>query len=149
VIYSIGTGHRSLQELLELLRSSQVTQLADVRSYPKSHLPHFCRDQLEHELAAAGLRYEWVGNDLGGLRREGYREYMRTPRFLRGIERLEDLARHGTVAMCCAEVDPDQCHRRHIADALVGRGWEVVHLIALDRQREHVVLPEQGQLPLE
>ena len=37
----------------------------------------------------------------------------------------------------CAETDPEDCHRSHIADWLVARGERVVHLIAPDLQRDH------------
>jgi uncharacterized protein (DUF488 family) len=37
----------------------------------------------------------------------------------------------------CAETNPADCHRSHIADWLVAHGERVVHLIAPGEAREH------------
>ena len=88
-LWTIGTGHRSLEELLALLRQASIEVLADVRSYPKSHLPHFSRPELERSLREAGIEYVWMGDDLGGLRAGGYRQHMGSDRFERGRSRLQ------------------------------------------------------------
>ncbi len=124
----MGTGHRSLEELVSILADAGVERVADVRSYPKSHLGHFDRDPLAAGLEAAGIDFLWLGADLGGLRRGGYEAHMETDRFARGLAQLERAAGERSTAVLCAEVDPERCHRRLIAAALVGRGWEVVHL---------------------
>jgi uncharacterized protein (DUF488 family) len=49
----------------------------------------------------------------------------------------------GRVCLTCAESDPAQCHRSHIADWLVGRGHRVVHLLAHGRSREHALHPQE------
>lgn len=149
ILWTVGTGHRSLDELLGLLATAQIRRLVDVRSYPKSHLPHFCRDALTASLGDHGLSYEWLGNDLGGLRQGGYLEYMTTERFESGLVRLETLGREMATTVCCAETDPERCHRRFIADALVGRGWQVMHILGQHRLLSHHSMPRQVELPFE
>jgi len=145
VIFTVGTGHRSLEELVALLRAAGVTRVADVRSYPKSHLPHFDRGELEGLLPVFGIDYAWLGADLGGLRREGYETYMGSERFRRGLALLEGLAREQPTALLCAELDPTRCHRRWIAAALADTGWRVVNLGAPDAYPEQE--PVQPGLP--
>ncbi|NPB09131.1 MAG: DUF488 domain-containing protein, partial [Thermodesulfobacteria bacterium] len=79
VIYTLGTSQRSLEEFLEILAFYRIEQVADVRSFPSSRrYPHFCREELAQALAAAGIRYLWLGKELGGFRKEGYEAYTRT-----------------------------------------------------------------------
>lgn len=146
-LWTIGTGHRPLEELLALLREASIEVLADVRSYPKSHLPHFSRPELERSLREAGIEYLWMGGDLGGLRTGGYRQHMSSDRFERGRRRLAETAAQRRTAICCAEIDPDRCHRRFIADSMVALGWTVHHLVRPGECRPHAALPRQPDLP--
>ncbi len=147
-VFTVGTGHRSLDELLGLLDEHGVTQLVDVRSYPRSHLEHFCRERLDRELAARELAYLWLGGELGGLRREGYEAHMGTESFAHGLERLVAAAARRPTAFFCAEAEPERCHRRFIADALHAFGWRVTHILGPGRSRDHERLPRQAELPL-
>jgi len=129
VIYSLGTGARSLEEFLALLKGNAVAVAADVRSFPSSRrFPHFSREDLRRSLEAEGIAYVWLGNRLGGFRRGGYEAHTRTGDFRKGLEELEGLARLRPTAFFCAEREPSRCHRRFIARALRERGWEVVDL---------------------
>lgn len=148
-VWTIGTGHRTFAELLALLREVSVELMVDVRSYPKSHLPHFCRAELERALPPARIAYAWLGDDLGGLRDGGYQRHMATDRFARGLDRLDEIASGRRTAICCAEIEPDRCHRRFIADAMVARGWRVDHLVRPGEHRSHAVAPRQTGLPFE
>jgi uncharacterized protein (DUF488 family) len=47
--------------------------------------------------------------------------------------------RNNPICIMCAESNPDDCHRAHIADWLVARGQRVIHLLAPGRMREHAV----------
>jgi uncharacterized protein (DUF488 family) len=62
---------------------------------------------------------------------------METPLFIDAATAL--IAASGKASPCimCAETDPSDCHRSHIADWLVARGERVVHLLAPQVQREH------------
>jgi uncharacterized protein (DUF488 family) len=41
----------------------------------------------------------------------------------------------------CAEAVPWRCHRNLIADALVARGHEVIHILSADGVRTHTLNP--------
>ena len=86
---------------------------------------------------------------------------MESDEFAAGLERLEALARERRTAIMCAEGDWRRCHRRLIADALVVRGWRVIHIPPDGGSEEHqltpfavstqtgVVYPADGQPPLD
>ena len=64
-----------MEEFLALLKDHSIEILVDVRRWPSSkRCPHFIRDVLERVLGEEGLRYEWLGERLGGYRRQGLGE---------------------------------------------------------------------------
>jgi uncharacterized protein (DUF488 family) len=129
-IYTIGTSNRSLQEFLAALEAFCIATAVDVRSFPTSRrYEHFKREALGEALAAAGIRYVWMGDRLGGYREGGYQAHMRTEAFAGGISGLEALASEAPTAFFCAEKLPPRCHRRFISGELEARGWEVVHIL--------------------
>ncbi|MFN8483903.1 MAG: DUF488 domain-containing protein [Anaerolineae bacterium] len=129
-IFTIGHSNRSPEDFLATLACFGIGTLADVRTRPVSHFPHFKGEALAEILAEAGIAYVWLGPQLGGLRPGGYGAWMATLEFVAGIERLEALAVTRPTAFMCAERDPSHCHRQYIAATLKGRGWTVRHLIA-------------------
>ena len=134
-------GHSSLDEeaLLRLLSAHGVKAVADVRSVPASgRHPQFNRRGFEPFLEKAGFRYLWLGRELGGLRKGmTYQEHMLTELFSVGLEVLECIGRVRRTAILCAERHHTDCHRKHIADALVRRGWRVVHITEENRAEDH------------
>ena len=50
---------------------------------------------------------------------------------------LQHHAEARATALMCAEIDPERCHRRLIADWLVLSGVAVVHLIRPGERRDH------------
>lgn len=176
-IFTIGHSTRTLDELLQLLRQHGIVQLADVRSYPGSRrLPHFGRAALETGLPALGVAYRWMPG-LGGRRPlrpdsphrgwrvDGFRAYadhMQTPEFAAARDELEVWASRAPTAFMCAEAWFRKCHRQLLADALVVRGWEVLHVsspavpephrltrFARRAADGHLVYPADGELPLD
>jgi uncharacterized protein (DUF488 family) len=148
MLYTIGHGDRTLDDLLECLRSFGIAVVADVRSYPASrHHPHFGREELEPALTTAGFTYRWLGKELGGFRSEGYEAHMETALYREGIDRLLALAREAPTVVLCAERDPAECHRRHIATTVKEQGLKVRHILGVDRLMEPGERPEdQGTL---
>jgi uncharacterized protein (DUF488 family) len=153
-VYTLGHSTRTADELLELLRRHAIGGVADVRRYPASRRhPQFAREALQESLAAAGVRYDWLPA-LGGRRpvqpdsphvawREagfrGYADHMETAEFGEGLSALLALAADRPTAIMCAEAVPWRCHRQLIADALVVRGLEVVHVIDGGALRPHAL----------
>ena len=56
-----------------------------------------------------------LGETLGGYHRGGYKTYVKTDLFKRGIEELINLAKKQRVCICYMERDPRYCHRRLIS----------------------------------
>ena len=138
IIYTIGHSNRSLEEFLSLLDHYGIGLVVDVRRFPTSRkYPHFSRESLEAALSSRGIGYAWLGDLLGGYRKGGYRAYMETEEFRRGLERLLELAEGRRTAIMCAERLWFRCHRRFIADALVAMGHEVVHIVEPGREYRH------------
>jgi len=151
-LWTVGHSTRSLSEFIGILRSQQIEALADVRKLPGSHrYPHFDRDPLAAALHAEDIVYHHFP-DLGGRRRpkpdsrntawrhpafRGYADYMETPEFARGVERLTALASEKRTVMMCAEAVWWRCHRSLIADFLKARGWSVIHICDAHKTQEH------------
>jgi uncharacterized protein (DUF488 family) len=75
------------------------------------------------------MAYEYLGKQLGGRRDVAYEEHVETDVFKSGLQELARLAHSRPTAFLCAEKVPWQCHRLHIARALMKRGWQVVHIL--------------------
>jgi uncharacterized protein (DUF488 family) len=146
-VFTIGHGTRSLAELIGLLRRNAVDRLVDIRSVPRSRTnPQFNADALPEPLSAAGIGYMHL-KALGGLRHHpkgappsqnplwrseafrNYADYAMTPAFRAGLDELCALARGERCAVMCAETVWWRCHRRIVADYLVARGIEVLHIL--------------------
>ena len=127
-------------------------------------MPHFGREALAASLADAGVEYLHLPG-LGGRRRprrdspnagwesegfRGYADHMETSEFRDGLERLESLARERRTAVMCAEGLWWRCHRRLLSDALLARGWEVLHVAPDGSASRHELTPfavvEQGRI---
>jgi uncharacterized protein (DUF488 family) len=155
-LYTIGHSTHSLDYLVGLLRRHEIRQLVDVRIIPASRrLPHFARESLAEALPAAGVEYVHL-KDLGGRRKprrnspntgwrvggfRGYADYMATDRFQAALEELIRLGQALRTSVMCAEALWWRCHRRLIADALVARGWEVLHIASDGSLGRHELTP--------
>jgi uncharacterized protein (DUF488 family) len=140
VIYTVGHSTLPSDDLIALLKRYTIQTVADVRRFPTSRKnPQFAKDVLCSALRSAGMDYVWLGDDLGGYRAGGYEAYMQTDGFHEGLTRLEELACRSTTAVMCAEKLFSRCHRRLIADALVERGWRVVHIVDSTTTHDHTL----------
>lgn len=137
---TIGHSGHSVDEFVSLLMERGVEVVVDVRSRPYSkYHRHFSYDAIRENLNAHGLRYLFLGKELGG-KPEGeefydasgavdYDKLRRSARFREGLERLIAGLGQYRVALMCAEEDPSHCHRQHlIAPALEEAGIAVLHL---------------------
>ena len=66
---------------------------------------------------------------------------MQSPQFRAAIDALLAFARTYHVAIMCAEAKWWQCHRQLVADALVVRGVDVRHIMALTEAPAHALTP--------
>ncbi|MDI6690875.1 MAG: DUF488 domain-containing protein [Candidatus Bathyarchaeota archaeon] len=128
-IWTIGHSNRSIEKFLELLAEHGIQVLVDIRSFPTSKIEHFKREQMENWLPQHGIEYVWLGKELGGYRRDGYKKHMRTKIFKEGIRRLLEIAQGRRACVMCMEVNPKHCHRRFISAHLERKGVKVQHII--------------------
>ncbi len=115
---------------LELLKEHGIQVLADVRSFPTSKIEHFKRKNMEKWLQEHGIAYVWLGKELGGYRKGGYKRHMRTKVFKEGVKKLLEIASQKRTCIMCLEPNPKYCHRRFIAAHLERKGVKVIHIIA-------------------
>jgi uncharacterized protein (DUF488 family) len=155
-IFTVGHSTHGLEEFVGLLRRHAVELLVDVRQYPRSRrVPHFNAEALEVSLPEHGIDYLHM-RELGGRRRptpgsvndgweneqfRGYADYMETAEFEAALARLEALARARPTSIMCAEAPWFRCHRRLVSDALLVRGWRVLHIGSDGRIAEHELTP--------
>ena len=156
MIFTVGHSTRPIEEFIDLLKEHGIADLVDVRTVPKSRYnPQFNCENLPKSLHEARIAYRHMP-ELGGLRHpnrdstntgwrnlsfRGYADYMQTPEFERGLEKLIDLSAGISVAIMCAESVPWRCHRSLIADALVARGVAVKEIIGKGRAQPHKLTP--------
>jgi len=133
-IWTIGHSNRSVNVFLELLREHEIQVLADVRSFPTSKIGHFKREQMEKWLPENGIEYVWLGKELGGYRKGGYKRHMRTKLFREGLKKLLEIASQKRTCIMCMEPNPKYCHRKFIATHLERKGVKVIHIIAKGQQ---------------
>ena len=152
VIWTIGHSTRTLEELLNMLKSFTIALVADVRHYPGSRkYPQFNKESLEITLPENNIGYVHLV-DLGGRRKpdadskntswrntafRGYADYMETDAFHQGMtELISEALKHRTACMC-SEAVWWRCHRSMIADYLKARGWKVMHIMEAGKAQEH------------
>lgn len=128
-LYSIGHGQKSMEEFLSELKSFDIQFLVDVRTIPFSRrVPQFNREIIEIWLKQAGIRYVYMGDNIGGRPQrdvcydeDGYFDYHRMAEeysFQAGLHRLVDAnSKNCRVAVMCSEAEPSECHR----SKLIGR----------------------------
>jgi uncharacterized protein (DUF488 family) len=154
VIFTVGHSNHPLERLVGLLGGFGITQLADVRRWPRSHRnPHYDDDALAVELAPRGIAYAHLV-ELGGHRDpvpgsvndgwevpafRGYADHLASAEFGRGVLALEALAAARPTAVMCAEAAWTRCHRRLLSDVLAVRGAEVLHLGPEGTVESHVM----------
>lgn len=138
-IFTIGHSTHRDEAFLALLRQHSIEAVADVRSSPFSRFnPQFNREALEQCLEANGIRYVFLGKELGARSddpccydhgRVQYGRLAQTPLFQSGLNRVVQGAERYRVALMCAEKEPLECHRTLlVAKALAERGQPVLHI---------------------
>jgi uncharacterized protein (DUF488 family) len=147
--FTIGHSTRPIDEFAALLMAAHVKLVVDVRTVPRSRTnPQFNRDILPASLAAHGVAYKHFAA-LGGLRGKqpgvpteanafwknasfhNYADYALSEEFRSGVEKLRALGHATRATVMCAESLWWRCHRRIIADYLIGAGEEVFHVLGL------------------
>jgi uncharacterized protein (DUF488 family) len=141
MIYTIGHSNHPIDRFIALLQQHGIEAVADVRSTPYSRFnPQFRKEKLQATLAAAGIRYVFLGEELGarskdpGCYDEGgrvsYARLASTDLFRRGLDRLMTGMRNHRIAIMCAEREPLDCHRTILVSRELERaGVPVTHIL--------------------
>src|SRR5450432_2295479 len=113
-IYTIGHSTHSFEEFLELLARHQMDVVVDTRSAPYSrYAPQFDREVIQKALAKSGVKYLFLGAELGGRPKNSnyydaaghvlYSRVTHDPAFVSSIERLEHGISDFKAALMCGE----------------------------------------------
>lgn len=140
-MHTIGHSNHDIDAFIALLRLHGVSAIADVRSHPVSHrFPQFDKKALQASLAAAGIRYVFLGEGLGARPRDpacyvkGRADFdciRASGAFAEALARLRRGAEDHRICLMCAERDPADCHRTWlVAQTLHETGGVVMHILA-------------------
>lgn len=146
-VFTIGHSTRPLPAFMALLEEQKIGCLIDVRRLPGSRaFPQYDSARLHQSLHDMGVAYVWA-QTLGGRRARSlpaddprnawwqnasfrhYADYALGPAFAAAIARLERRVYKTRCAVMCAEAVWWRCHRRIIADHLLARGHQVLHIM--------------------
>ena len=142
-LFTIGTNGKSLRRFAELLRGAAVDSVVDVRLNNTSQLAGYAkRDDLAFVLELLGIAYEHhpeLAPDDELL--ASYRKSKDSDAYADGFRRLiqerdmlsigkEILTKWQRLCLLCSEDDPQNCHRRLVAEHWAERipGVEIEHL---------------------
>jgi len=155
ILYTIGHGARKAEDFLALLKQYGIRYLADVRSKPYSRFhPQFSQAALRKFLEENGIRYVFMGDELGGRPSDpscyddkGNIDYncIRTKEYYRnGISRLRAaLEKDLRLAIMCSERDPAMCHRtRLVAETMAHEGFKILHIDEKGGMKDHAEVME-------
>ena len=156
MLFTIGHSNHPIARFLALLQQHAIAALADVRSVPYSRRhPQFSRGPLAQSLAAAGIDYLFLGDELGARPKDpacfvdGEVDYDRIaarPGFAAGLARVRAEAGARKVALMCAEREPLDCHRvmlvcRHLRGiGEAGGDLAIAHILADGALEPHEAL---------
>lgn len=162
-IYTIGYGERTLTALIAVLQRYQIDYLVDVRTAPYSrYKPEFSKAELSAALRQAGVKYVFMGDQLGGRPTDpacytdgkvDYDKVAATAAYQHGIERLRSaFAQQQRIVLLCSEGKPEQCHRSKLIGATLDKlGIPLVHIDESDaaqNQEQVIARLTDGQLSL-
>lgn len=127
-ILTIGYEGLTSPEFLARLREAGAQRLIDVRWRPGSRKRGLSKTPLTEQTVDIGISYCHYKN-LGTppeirrkLRDTGTYDWDEYKAFLaqqtESVEAVAQLAANETIALMCYEADPDQCHRKLVAEAL-------------------------------
>ena len=152
VIYTIGHSTHTIEVFIAMLQSFDIKTIVDIRRFPGSRkFPQFDQENLKTALEEVGIQYISM-LELGGRRKpnkdskntswknesfRGYADYMETIAFSNAVVKLEKIGLLQTTAYMCSEAVWWRCHRSMVSDYLKAKGWNVLHIMGIDKVQEH------------
>jgi uncharacterized protein (DUF488 family) len=129
-----------MERFIALLKQHNVQVIVDVRSHPFSkYSTQFDHDAIKPELEKVGVKYLYLGKELGGMPREekyqtsdgraDYAKLAKSQPFQAGLTRLLNGNKRFRLALMCGEENPTGCHRRHLLGSNLSlHGVELKHI---------------------
>jgi uncharacterized protein (DUF488 family) len=158
-IWTVGHSTHSVAELAAIVKAHGVEQIVDIRTIRRSRAnPQFNEAVIGKALAKKGVGYR-IDEALGGRRGKAkvppklandawenasfknYADYALTAEFRAGLAELVKLAKQTPTAIMCAEAVWWRCHRRIVADWLLARKVEVLHIMSATSAPEATLTP--------
>jgi uncharacterized protein (DUF488 family) len=156
--FTLGHSNHDFETWLALVRQHAIEVMVDTRSSPYSkYVPQFDKELIQRSLEKAGIRYLFLGEELGGRPsntdyydakgRVLYSRLRDDARFQAAIARLESGMERFRVALLCGEEDPAHCHRRLlIGRVLTEHGHTMIHIRGDGRlESDEAVAAEAGK----
>ncbi len=148
VIYTIGHSDHTIERFISLLKQHGITAIADVRSAPYSRYhPQFNKDALAASLEKEGVKYVFLGKELGArpddpaCYENGQVDFNRVAEreeFKSGLERVLKGGENYRIALMCAEKEPLDCHRTILVCHNLERpGVSIMHILSDGTLEEH------------
>jgi uncharacterized protein (DUF488 family) len=158
-IWTVGHSTHSVAELAAIVKAHGVEQIVDIRTIRRSRAnPQFNEAVIGKALAKKSVGYR-IDEALGGRRGKAkvppklandawenasfknYADYALTAEFRAGLAELVKLAKQTPTAIMCAEAVWWRCHRRIVADWLLARKVEVLHIMSETSAPEATLTP--------
>ncbi len=139
-IFTIGHSNGSMETFLGLLQQHHIEAVVDVRSSPYSrYASQFNKDSLKLAVSDAGIRYVYLGEELGGRPQSPeyydaaghvlYSKLAGSEAFRQGLDRLLKGIADYRVTLMCSEENPTHCHRRLlISRVLFEKNIHILHI---------------------
>ena len=148
-IFTVGHSNLEFDEFVRMLQAAGVAAVVDVRKLTGSRkYPWFNDDSLSQHLPTHGIAY-MTNEGLAGRRNvsktipfevnanwqnrsfHNYADHALGEEFATALENLRQHAADTPTAIMCSEAVWWRCHRRIIADHLLARGDEVLHVMGM------------------
>jgi uncharacterized protein (DUF488 family) len=140
-VFTIGHSNHPIEKFIDLLRSSDVNVVVDVRTAPYSKMfNQYNQGPLKESLNAAAIGYLFLGDVLGGRSSDPndyfdgqvvYQSLGKKQAFKNGIQRIIEGSENYRIAIMCSEKDPLDCHRTLlISEVLSHNGIHASHILA-------------------
>lgn len=153
-LYSVGHSNQSQEEFLELIKMYDINCIVDVRSVPASkYTPQFNFESLKWFLRANNIQYLHFGDEFGARRFDSldgegqvnFEMAIKTPNFIRGVERLMTGLQKGfNISIMCSEANPLECHRfSFISRYFYENGLDVQHILKDKGLASHEALEKE------
>jgi uncharacterized protein (DUF488 family) len=154
MLFTIGHSNRRMEDFVNLLKGFNINCVVDVRSMPYSKFAEqFNRENIKLALKKEGIKYIFMGEELGARRMESclmtngivdFEKVIKDEKFLKGIQRVINGIKKGyKIVLMCTEKVPIDCHRAILVSRKFNdMGEKVVHIMADGKQKSHTEIEQ-------